>query len=366
MQTQNFWQRTSQGITVYINGKGSSIASSSPQFNDLVAACRAKDWAKAKSLMTMKSLFNENGARIKVSSDHQSLLYIGTDNVEHVIGGTLVDRVFKAFSQGLSVKAIRPLMLFLDNVMHNKHESIRNELYEFMQAGTMPITEDGCFLALKKVRNDYMDIYTGTMSNAPGKVVTMKPNEIGDTNRNNTCSHGLHFAAASYLPKYSSRNSNDRVVVVKVNPRHVFAIPVDYGYAKGRASEYYVIGEVTGADYSDETFVKSIVFNEDIVKGNDATKKVVFVSELKASIKTIANGYGLANGDEVYVRVCDSKGNLTPDKYSVVRDIDGKWISAITGKEVPYDHLQTMSITTKSVRNAVVKAISKLRKDNHT
>lgn len=358
----NYYQKQSQGLTVYIDGKGSSISSDAPQYTELLAACRAGNWPKAKKLMSVKSLFNENGIRIRIVNEN--IIYQGVDKTEQVLAGPLVDRIFKAFKQGGTTNAIKPLMVFMDNVMRNPHKDIREELYEFLQSGAMPITNDGCFLAYKKVRNDYFDIYSGKLDNSPGKLVTMPATECGDTNRNELCSHGLHFCARNYLSSYSV-NNNNKVVVVKVNPRHVFAIPRDHSFTKGRASEYYVIGECKGDVYKDEHFIKAIVYDEDMLSGTATDNKVEFVKELRPSIKTIAAGFGLITGDEVYVQTSNARGVVPVEKYDVVRDVEGVWTSAITKKPVPYEYLSTMSITTKSVRSAVVRAISKLRKANN-
>jgi hypothetical protein len=64
-----------------------------------------------------------------------------------------------------------------------------------------------------------------------------------DDNRNQTCSRGLHFCAWGYLDSYDS-SSNFRIVEVRINPKHVMAIPIDYNNMKGRCYKYEVVSEV--------------------------------------------------------------------------------------------------------------------------
>jgi hypothetical protein len=108
-----------------------------------------------------------------------------------------------------------------------------------LEKNSLPITPDGCFLAYKRVRENYMDCHTGTMDNSVGRVVEMERNMVDD-NRNNTCSSGLHFCSHSYLSSFGG----ERTVIVKIDPADVVSIPSDYNDAKGRACRYTVIGEV--------------------------------------------------------------------------------------------------------------------------
>jgi hypothetical protein len=132
---------------------------------------------------------------------------------------------------------------FVRNLARNPSGDRRKDLYGFLEACTLPITDDGCFLAYKKVNGNYTDCYSGTFDNHVGKTVEM-PREKVDSNRNETCSTGLHVCSRSYLRCYSG----DRVVVVKVNPKDVVSVPADYGNAKMRVCRYEVISELKSED----------------------------------------------------------------------------------------------------------------------
>jgi hypothetical protein len=133
--------------------------------------------------------------------------------------------------------------LFIQNLAQNPSKDSRKDLYGFLEACTLPITGDGCFLAYKKVKWDYTDLHSGTFDNHIGKIVEM-PREKVNPNRNETCSTGLHVCSRSYLRHYSG----ERIVVVKVNPKDVVSVPVDYNKAKMRVCRYEVISELKSED----------------------------------------------------------------------------------------------------------------------
>jgi len=123
-----------------------------------------------------------------------------------------------------------------------QNTSLRNieTLYDFMKSAGIPLTDDGCFLAYKFVGNDYKDCYSRTIDNSVGSVVKMDRNKVDD-DPNRTCSRGLHVGNFEYS---GSPSGDRRVVICKVHPKDVVAIPVDYDAAKMRVCEYEVVGEV--------------------------------------------------------------------------------------------------------------------------
>ncbi len=126
---------------------------------------------------------------------------------------------------------------FIHNLNQNPSEESKKDLYGFLEACDLPITEDGCFLAYKRVDETFHDLRTHSMDNSVGQTVCM-PREQVDPDRNQTCSTGLHVCSKDYLKTFLG----DNTVVVKVNPRDVVAVPVDYHNAKMRVCRYVVIG----------------------------------------------------------------------------------------------------------------------------
>ena len=166
-----------------------------------------------------------------VSVTRNAVLYNG-----EVIGGVLVDRILSMIEEGFDMM---PMVRFLENLYTNPADFARDELYLWLEACNLPITEDGYFLAYKRVRGDFKSVHDGRTRNDIGTVVSI-PRESVDTVRAHTCSTGLHFCSAGYLPHFSGA----KVVLLKINPADVVSIPNDYNNAKGRAWKYEVLSEV--------------------------------------------------------------------------------------------------------------------------
>jgi hypothetical protein len=126
------------------------------------------------------------------------------------------------------------LVKFAENLYLNPSDRARNELYKFLEKGNMPITDDGCFLAYKGVKNDYYSITAGKVVllqgkqdangyiyNAVGEVIEVK-RECVDANPNRDCSNGLHAGSFNYADGFKS---GGRLMIVKINPRDVVSVP---------------------------------------------------------------------------------------------------------------------------------------------
>jgi hypothetical protein len=158
------------------------------------------------------------------------------------INNYLSDKMLQFFHEGLN---IQHYCRFLENLMANPSMTSREELYLFLEAANLPISEDGCFLAYKAVRGDYMDKHSGTFSNAPGCVLEMPRREVDDR-RDRTCSYGFHAAAYDYAKNFLGF-AGDRLMVVKINPADVVSVPSDYNNQKLRTCKYVVVEEIPGA-----------------------------------------------------------------------------------------------------------------------
>ena len=182
-----------------------------------------------------------------------------------------------------------PLEAFVTRLASNPDKDVHRQLYGFISACGLTLTEDGHFLAYKKVRDDYLDIYTGTMDNSPGKTLSM-PRFAVEKNPNRTCSAGLHFAAWGYLQHYGA-SSGTRVVILKIDPADVISIPSDYNNMKGRACKYTVIKEIAVPEelknkviWNDDS-EEDYEFEEDEDYEEEAEEESTEVDELRAKAK---------------------------------------------------------------------------------
>lgn len=243
-------------ISMMIDGESVTVNSDHPNFGKVREQYK-KDPRDGDALMELinvpKYVAKTTGGRVEIKDD--AVLYDGK-----VVHNFLATRMIEMLRDGFD---ITPLMNFLENLMNNPSKTAIDELYKFLEHAKIPVTEDGCFLAYKKVRGDFKDIYTGTMDNSPGQILEMPRNSVDDR-RDNTCSTGLHFAALSYMPHYGAGSGN-KIVIVKVNPKDVVSIPSDYNNAKGRACRYEVVGEHAGG--VNVNAFSSLVYSANVTDG---------------------------------------------------------------------------------------------------
>lgn len=146
------------------------------------------------------------------------------------------------------------LVRFWNNLKENPSFNSRQMLYKFLEHNGHPLTEDGCFIAYRGIREDFKDKHTGTMDNSPGQIIAVDRASVDD-NPNNTCSHGLHVAAFTYAKSFGPK-----LIEVKVNPRDVVAVPTDYNGTKMRVCKFEVLAEcaaiIEGPVYKPETLKK--------------------------------------------------------------------------------------------------------------
>lgn len=238
-------------LTIVIGNKPHTVSKSHITYSKVVDAIKAGDWAKVQDLVEPKQVVLNYG-KGNVSVQGEQLFWKGKP-MHNALATRMISMLQDEFP-------IEPLVNFMENLMTNPSKRAVTELYGFLEKNSLPVTPDGCFLAYKKVRNDYMDIYSGTMLNGVGTVVEMERNEVDD-DKDRTCSAGLHFCSQSYLPHFGNGGDN-RVVILKINPRDVVSIPSDYGNAKGRACRYEVIGEIgNDGEKIDNAFNKPVQSN---------------------------------------------------------------------------------------------------------
>lgn len=221
-----------KNIVVVIGNESHTISSTHITYQLVLDAIKAEDWDTVKDIIEPKQVVLEYG-KGNISIQGDKLFWKGYE-----FHNAIADRMIQMLQDGFPVE---PLVLFMENLMSNPSKRAVSELYGFLEKNNLPITSDGCFLAYKKVRADFLDIHSGTMDNSVGKIVEMERNRVDD-DKDRTCSTGLHFCAKEYLAHFG--NSDSRTVIVKINPADVVSIPSDYNDAKGRACKYEVIGEL--------------------------------------------------------------------------------------------------------------------------
>jgi len=207
---------------------------------------------------------------------------------------------------------------FLKNTMANSHAITVEDIYRFLDNHEgCPITEDGAILAYKKVDENYMSFFrsniTGKSENwAPGETVEL-PREHCDPDRTVTCSAGLHFCSRSYLPCFYG--SCGKVVMVKIFPQDIVAIPVEYDFAKGRCCRAFVLKDIPdlntfafGSFYTAQGDANESV-NEVVASGLDSDT----IEHISGILSAYAYGY-TKHGRKVRATISELTERLT--KYA--------------------------------------------------
>lgn len=228
------WNANSKFISITQGRETWNADADHPNFKKALQSLVDGQVKEARDLINVERAV-KNFVKGNVRIENGSLFY-----KDLLIDSGLTKRILGLMEDG---KEFQFLLPFLENLMMNVSRKAVYRLYDFLEANDIEITADGHFIAWKKVASDFKDIYTGTMDNSPGKTLSVPRNQV-DEDDSRTCSQGLHVCSKSYLGSYGSYAGN-KVVSVKVHPKDVVSIPVDYNNAKMRTTGYIVLEDKT-------------------------------------------------------------------------------------------------------------------------
>lgn len=239
------YSKTGSSITVVTGYKPKTIPSSHPNFDKIVEAVKDPRTTEAQLeplLDIPKTIADASGGNITVVNG--GLFFKGFP-----VKNDLATFILQLISEGNKIAA-QPLMKFLDKAFANPDPRAASDLYQWVVASGLPITPEGDIFAWKAVGMDYLSLHAPrrgdlVFDHHVGNVVK-EDRAYCDPNPDHTCSKGLHFCSAPYLKHYAGGGS--RIVAVTISPTDVVAFPRDYGWEKGRASQYTVVGEVPYED----------------------------------------------------------------------------------------------------------------------
>ena len=232
---------TPNNVAYTLSGEMYTFQSTQPNFPLLCNALVNKN-LEALIHETNKNKVNLTLLSGKLYTKH-GIMTMVTDRGEFDIDARLFDRIYSALESNESADS---MVNFIKNLYDNPNIESIDDMYRFLEHNNLPLTDDGYFIAYKIVNANYRDIHTNSIDNSIGQIVTM-PYEDVELNRHKTCSSGLHFCSKDYLPQYGGffgDRLTGHVMILKINPKDVKSIPVDYNNAKGRCCKYEVIGEV--------------------------------------------------------------------------------------------------------------------------
>ena len=211
--------------SVIINHKAKTtiVRRGDTRFLDVVKCIKDGRLDDIPELLDTEAVFAKRGLELK-------------DGLLHMEGEALPlalsDRVMRLVEEQMPIEV---MVKFWANLKQNPSFNSRKMLYDFLTHNGHPLTEDGCFIAYRGVREDFKDKHTGKFDNSVGQVCEIPRNEVDD-NPNNTCSHGLHVACYDY-----AKGFGEQLIEVKVNPKDVVAVPTDYNGTKMRVCKFEVM-----------------------------------------------------------------------------------------------------------------------------
>ncbi|MFW6225654.1 MAG: hypothetical protein ACOC3V_01680 [bacterium] len=230
----------SKNATIWIDGKEYIFKKNTAKYKKAIEFIENNDEESMKELVKLNSTFLNfeyflKGEDIEIKeADNGDVLFLYKDY--YIINlseqKNIEEYILHCLDKNISY---RNIVNFLKLLSTNPTHHVKKRLFDFLQRSKLPITKDGCFLAYKKINNGWKDCHTNTISNKIGEMVQMPRNQCDDDDTV-TCSRGLHFCGHSYLKSFSG----NIIVILKINPRNVVSIPVDYESTKGRCCEYEV------------------------------------------------------------------------------------------------------------------------------
>lgn len=233
--------------SVVIGGRVMTFDSSHRNYIPLVECIKNNDHKKFERVFC-------DGVKIQSWSDgnfqckNGILTYDGQELPE-----VIQTRILGDIADGFDCKG---LLRFTEKAIKSgRYRTVQN-LLSFLEHQRIAISRNGNIIAWKGVKKhvgdeftdykgrlvkqgDYVDVRTGTIRNNVGDINDM-PAHLVEDNPDKPCGPGLHIAALRYAQSWTTDNN---VVQVEIDPRHIVSIPRDHNCEKARCSKYKVTGE---------------------------------------------------------------------------------------------------------------------------
>lgn len=229
---------TPNSVTVQYLGQTHTIDKSDQRYSQIILAAKEKRKHDIPGIIAspIEQIAAKSDGKIEAEN---GVLRVEIDGVKRAVPTRLASRILEHQQDDLPTEG---LIAFAKNLLLNPSYHSVQQLFDFLEKNKHPITDDGRFIAYKKVGRDYMDLHSHKFDNHPGQTPKMPRNEVNE-DPEQTCSNGLHVANWDYA-KNCYGGPTDPMLEVLVNPKDVVAVPNDYNQAKMRVCEYHVIGEV--------------------------------------------------------------------------------------------------------------------------
>lgn len=238
----------------------------------------------------------------------------GAGGIE-VVEKALSDKLLAFVDADLDTSALTNLHA---NASLNPDPEARKQLFGFLDKYHYPITADGCFVAYKRVREDFWDHHSHSIHYEVGTHVEM-PREACDPDPHNACSSGLHVANYEYADRVFA---NGPLIEIKVNPKDVVAVPYGYEHEKMRICAGDVLRVASGP--RKEHLYPRFAVGEEVVAENEDGSEVpgIVDSIVPAKGDAVQASYVVATGfgDATYLESRLRSNEPYEDDYEVLED----------------------------------------------
>jgi hypothetical protein len=226
----------------------------------LLDAINDENWDLVYSIVTKKL-----DAQV-VSNSLNALGIVDGKLAGREVPNIIQDKILQLYNNNIPLV---PLMRFIDNLLNNSFKEKIEDVFNFIETHKeFPITSDGAILAWKKVQDDLYSYHSGNNGKlyyGIGETVSLPESEV-DTNSSVTCSTGIHACSKSYLSNYYGDEGT--VVILKIYPQDIRAVPYDYNHAKLRCVRAQVV-DFADSKTIEDAFYKVGVYEYDDLEEDD-------------------------------------------------------------------------------------------------
>ena len=282
---------TNNSITLHYDGKTKVVAKDDTRFTKVLAAIRENRLTDIPEIVETERYFERQGLTLV-----EGLLHVAGE----AMPVELSNRILAYKEANIPFDS---LLKFWDNLKLNPSFNSRKQLFKFLENKGHSLTEDGSFIGYRGVTEDFKDKHTKQFDNKPGSICEMA-RELVDDNPDNTCSHGFHVGGYEYAKDFAS---GGKLVLVKVNPKDVVAVPNDYNGQKMRVCKFEVLAEVndiiSDVVYGRGEFVDNTDdFEDDETYEEDEDQSNTDVDAIKGAYDDHSNRY---SGSALIARIAE-------------------------------------------------------------
>ena len=307
-------------LTLVVDNTTVQFKRDHPSFNEALELARAHKIAEAAAV------FNVRNAAI--DAFQKAITECGAEGVVHITGTTpsyvtisLNNRPLPD-SYGSYIESIlrdgQDVTFFVKMLVllaQNPVDAVKSSLGRWLAAKTVVLDQDGYIIGYKRVNNQLKSFYDGRTPHQVGAETSLAWVDV-DTNENNTCSRGLHFCSHEYLPHY--HGGQGRILVLKISPADLAALPPDYGTSKGRCVRYTVTSEITerGKEILEKGRAATVAYTIDTSEDADALNVVANATEQTVNGYDLGYRHGRAKRARVYFADQDCPLHIDEDYFN--------------------------------------------------